>query len=103
MPDALLRFNHRSKSVVELQCSVAIQFKAVKKPEEGDFITMAIELLQKNEKEKNKDKKWLEKLLNKTDSQKLKAAINMIEKRAKISVREYVGFGVIARAALVYT
>ena len=37
-----------------------------------------------------------------TDSKKLKEAIDKLEELAKISVREYVGFGVIAPAALKY-
>ncbi len=40
LPDCLLRFNHRSKSEVILQCSGAIQLRAF-----NDFITMAIGLL----------------------------------------------------------
>ena len=59
LPHALLLFNHRAKSEVVLQCSDVIQLKAVKKSEEGEFITMAIELLQQKEKEEAKDKKWL--------------------------------------------
>jgi hypothetical protein len=44
---------------VTLQSYGAIQFKPVDKSEDGDFITMAIELLQQKEKEKEKDKSWL--------------------------------------------